>query len=66
MDPGHFYGAKRYLHARANYLLESDNATACPDRRSDRQRAGHLVFKHDKSTTRSDLLRPRSISESDF
>ncbi|MFA7822963.1 Rieske 2Fe-2S domain-containing protein [Aeromonas dhakensis] len=25
MDPSHFYVAKRYLHARANYVLESDN-----------------------------------------
>lgn len=25
MDPAHFYVAKRYLHARANYILESDN-----------------------------------------
>ncbi|HGM4966718.1 aromatic ring-hydroxylating dioxygenase subunit alpha [Pseudomonas monteilii] len=25
MDPEHFYVAKRYLHARANYVLESDN-----------------------------------------
>jgi phenylpropionate dioxygenase-like ring-hydroxylating dioxygenase large terminal subunit len=25
MDPAHFYVAKRYLHARANYVLESDN-----------------------------------------
>ncbi|WP_256573489.1 MULTISPECIES: hypothetical protein [unclassified Pseudomonas] len=25
MDPQHFYVAKRYLYARANYMLESDN-----------------------------------------
>jgi vanillate O-demethylase monooxygenase subunit len=25
MDPQHFYVAKRYLYARANYVLESDN-----------------------------------------
>lgn len=25
MDPSRFYVAKRYLHARANYVLESDN-----------------------------------------
>jgi vanillate O-demethylase monooxygenase subunit len=25
MDPAHWYVAKRYLHARANYVLESDN-----------------------------------------
>lgn len=25
MDPEHMYVAKRYLHARANYVLESDN-----------------------------------------
>jgi phenylpropionate dioxygenase-like ring-hydroxylating dioxygenase large terminal subunit len=25
MDPEHFYVGKRYLHARANYVLETDN-----------------------------------------
>lgn len=25
IDPAHFYVAKRYLHAKANYVLESDN-----------------------------------------
>jgi len=25
MDPEHFYVAKKYLHAKANYVLESDN-----------------------------------------
>ncbi len=55
MDPSRFYVAKRYLHAQANYVLESDNILDL----------SHIQYLHPSTLGSSDVSRAITSIEQD-